>query len=774
MRKYLQDLNVRKEILIILLVVTNVLFSQEINLEVKNSANNFYFNLTGHTSNIKNYYILNIDENVKNYIINYQRGGYIIISEENHIIGFSETNQFKIEDSPLENILSKNYFKSNLNDSESLLKSETGKINLKAAKTVDPFLTDVWGSVNCYDENGNPINVGNYYTPNHSSAGCVAISLSQVLYYYEWPKIGVGSNVYSDNYSGSLVRHSSHFDNIEFDWANMLDEYQGKPSTDSQRRAMGELMYSAGVALQMDYEPTGSTSNINKTPFVYENFFRFTSHYEDVVWPTFWERLQENIQAGFPVPIAVDASRTGDGHVFVANGYKEVDGIPYYYLNWGWYDDKGVNGWYNIEGWNSSSPGYNTITGASFDVLPNPQISEIVKTGSGNDFTVNWIVSDKIMVDEYTLEQKIDQGEWEEVASGITINSYNVINPIGSVYQFRVKAKIAGKYYLNSWSEIEVFAVDGDFDGYGEFGGSQYAYARQTPENDLDFTGDYTFEAWIRLNDGNENGNVILDQQSVFGVEIDDVTSSDFSIKFKSHSSGAELNSLGNGSKLQNGEWIHIAVSHTVNKTKLFINGILRDEETGNNFNLTSSNSSLNIGEKYHGGYSSLIKADLDQIRISSVARYTSGFSPIKENQFGIDTNTIAYFNFQNVHKVRLKDQAHNLSVIVKNEPNYVEWKFDKTDQVLANEEYELIRTSLSIYPNPVLNSQVKISFGGEINLGEVEINMFDQTGRKVNVKSISNDYNNWNISLVGLSPGFYILQMRGDGFTSSRKIIVQ
>ncbi len=758
----------------ITLLFNSFLFSQGISLEVKNTADKFYFNLKGINSNIKNYYTLNRNEKVKNHIINYSKGGYIIISDKNQIIGFSETNEYKIEGSPLENILSKNYIKANSNTFKLQLKSASNKTSAKAAATVDPFLTDIWGSVNCYDENGSSIYVGNYYTPSHSSAGCVAISLSQVLYYYQWPKIGMGSNVYAENYSGSLVRHTSHFDNIEFDWTNMLDEYQGKPSTDMQRKAMGELLYSAGVALQMNYEPTGSTSNINKTPFVYENFFRFTSHYEDVTWSSFWERLQENIQNGFPVPIAVDASRTGDGHVFVANGYKEMDGKPYYYLNWGWYDDNGINGWYNIEGWTSSSPGYNTITGAAFDVLPNPQIVEINKTGSGNDFTINWIVSDKISVDEYTLEQKVDQGDWEEVASGITSKNYTIVNPVGEVYQFRVNAKIFGTYYLNSWSETEVFAVEGGFDGYGEFGGNQYAYARQTPDYKLDFTNDYTFETWIRLKDGNLNENIILDQQNVFGFEITDVVTNDYSVKFKSHSSGLELNTSSTGTKLSIDEWIHIAVSHAGTQTKLFVNGTLRDENSGNGFNLISSNSALNIGEKYHGSYSSRIKADLDQIRISKSARYTSNFSIIKENQFKVDENTIAYFNFQNVHKVRLKDQAHNLSVIVKNEPGFVDWKFYKTDAVLANEDFELIRSSLSVYPIPVNNNQLNISFEGELDLDDVKINLFDLTGRKIKITTKSNAFNKWSLHLNNAKSGIYILQIKGKGFYATKKIIVQ
>ena len=320
-------------------------------------------------------------------------------------------------------------------------------------------------------------------------------------------------------------------------------------------------------------------------------------------------------------------------------------------------------------------------------MLPNPQITSIVNTGNGNDFTINWEVSTKINWKEFTLEQKVNHGTWEEISAGITVKKYTVINPTGDIYQFRVKSNIDGVYYDNSWSETEIFIVNGGYDGYVSLGGSQYAYARQTPNNNLNFTGDYTFETWIRLKDGNINGNVIFDQQTVFGLEINDVSASDYTIKFNSNATNSFLSSNVTGEKLKNNQWVHIAVTHSEGLTKLFIDGIIRDENTETNFNLTSSNNALNIGERYSGGYSGLIKADFDQIRFSTIARYTSNFTAFKQQIYDVDANTIAYFNFQNVHKVRLKDEAFNLSVIVQNEPDFMEWKFEEISQPLVTQD---------------------------------------------------------------------------------------
>ena len=757
--------------LIIILSQTN-LISQEFD-DLKNVAGSFHFEITGHQSSIKNYFILNKNEVIKNYIFNFENGGFVMISDfNNDIIAFNEQNEFKLEDLENKNIISGNFEKIEIPVTYILNKSSG--IAKKASLQIDPLLTDVWGGVNCKDNNGNTIYPSNYYTPNHCSPGCVAISLAQILYYYEWPKRGVGNQVYGENYSGNYKRHQAFYDGTDYNWNNMLDEYMNKPSTDIQQKAVGELMYHTGVALQMNYEPSGSTSNINKTPFVYKNFFRFASHYEDADWADFWTRLYDNIQQGRPVPIAVDASRTGDGHVFVANGYKEIDGKPYYYLNWGWYNDGGINGWYNIQSWTSSSPGYNTITGASFDVLPNPEIVSIDKTGTGNNFIIKWEVSDKLQWEEFTLEQKMDQGNWEELATGISQKEYTLSSPAGKVYQFRVKAKVDGNYYEGSWSETKVHSVEGGYNGIVHFGGSQYAYARQTPDNDLVFTGDYTFETWIKLLDGNSNGNVILDQQNAFGLELTDVTNSDYAIKFVSYASSKELVSNKSGSKIINNEWVHVAVSKSGNAIKLFIGGVLMDEYTGTEFNLSSSNSALNIAEKYRGGYASHIKAEMDQIRLSKTGRYSSNFTPDQNVHFAIDDNTTAYFTFQNVHTVRLKDEAHNLSVIVSNTSGNAEWTFDFIDQVLANEEFALLQSTLNIFPNPIIDSGFNISFSNDLDLGEIEINIFSFTGQKLPGKINSNSFNSWNVSLNDLSSGIYILQIKGKGFTASRKIIVQ
>ena len=710
-----------------------------------------------------------------NYAVNFKEGGYILlqkIKDNVQVTAVIPEGQFGLQNNRL------------LDDKEvvqiqqltSLPPLDTGRLNTvrNPLDDVPNFLTDEWGSVNCIDDQNNIVNVTNYYTPGHCSAGCVAISTSQILHYYEWPRIGVGNNTYSDNYNGSLVRHSAFFDERPYDWDLMLDQYMYVHSTDAQREAVGKLVYDVAVAVEMDFEPTGSTSNVNKVPFILENFFRYVGHYEDISWSQFWSRMYRNMQERVPVSVAIENS-AGDGHAIVVSGYKEMNGLPYYYINWGWYNQGTPNnGWYNMQGWNNSTPGYNTVLGALFDVIPEPEITSITPTGTGNDFLIHWETAQNVNYEEFTLQRKIDNGSWQTVATGITGQDYVYQNPTGNVYQFRVKGKTHGRYYTASYSERIPYAPQGWFNGYGSFEGQQYAYARQTANYDLIFNHDYTFETWLRLKPGNQDGDVIFDRQYIFALEIEDVTANDYSVVFKSPASQDALHSGNSGQKLQIGQWYHIAVSNQGDTAKLFINGEERDSNNQNHFHLNSSNAAINIGERYHGSYSGFIKADFDQIRWSDTARYVSNFTPDRNVFFPVDSHTKAYFRFENVHRNRLKDEAFKTSVRVKNAPGYVQWGFDydpNGSNIIDEDDFS---QNILVYPVPATGYFDIKSLSDKYNLEDFDIKLFDESGRRIeNLKMVSGSII-YRIDISHLRKGVYVLILKNRVFKASTKIIVK
>lgn len=651
-----------------------------------------------------------------------------------------------------------------------------------SAQTYSPFLTDVWGGVNCKDNNGSSVYPLNYYTPSHCSAGCVAISLSQLLHFYEWPKVGIDNNVYSENYNGTQFRHSAAHDGVYYDWDNMQDEYYKVSSTDISRKAVGELVYHVAVALEMEFEPSGSTSNVNRVPGV-QNHFRFSGHYKEPgSYSDFWTRIQENLKNGNPVQVAVGSSTGSIGHAFVIDGYRESDG--FYHVNWGWWDKNNYTGakinlWYDVENGHLGL-GYDEITGAVLDFYPIPQISEITKTGTGNEFTVNWITSDNIVNDEYTLEQKVDDGDWTEVA--ITTDKFYAINPSGKVYQFRVKAKTNGSYYSDSWSETIAYAATGGYNGYAVMDGTQAMFAYQTRDSKINFSDEYTFETWIRVKSGSSNGDVIMDKSGVFALEITTKTSTSYAITFEAN--GNTLKSSNSGKQITLDEWVHVAISRSANKAMLYVNGELYDESTSN-FQLTDSNSALNVAERYHSGYSGRIIADFDEVRLSTLARYNSNFTPSRTAQFVVDDNTSCYLTFQNIpsfnylegfngkYRFRFKDSSSNLAFRFEKSV----WNYEETENELSNNDLELIASLIRIFPNPSINDFVEITIEDSdlVNSRNVQFNMFDLNGRIIELHNTNElSSNKWQIQLSSLENGIYILQIDGGNFKMNRKIIIE
>lgn len=734
-------------------------------------ARNFYFENFGIAKTPSNVIDLNTTKNL-NFAVNFAEGGYVLVHKnQNNYVADAVIPEGKF-------LIQNNHFidqpqLARLDDVTQLdwLTPQTISQNRSTQSDIGNFVTCEWGSVNCIDDQNNIVNVTNYYTPSNCSAGCVAISTAQILDYFQWPIIGVGNNTYNDSYNGSLKRHTAFFDKEPYDWTNMLDRYMYVNSTDVQREAVGKLVYDIDLAIEMNFEPSGSSSNVNKVPFILDNYFRYTGHYENESSSGFWSKMYQSMQDRIPVPLAIEKTNH-EGHAIVATGYKYMNGAPYYYVNWGWYNTGSEhNGWYNLQGWDSSRPGYNTILGGVLDMIPEPQITSITSTGNGNDFNVHWDIARNVNYEEYTLERKIDNGSWQTVATGIIGQDYAYTNPTGHVYQFRVKGKVNGGYYLNSWSEIAVYAPQGSYNGYGKFSGSQHCYARQTANYDLIFNHDYTFETWIRLHSGNQNGDVILDQELLYAFEIEDVTSNDYSVVFKSPASQDALHSNHSGTKLQIGQWHHIAVSTTGNTTRLFVDGVERDSNPNNHFHLNSSNVALNIGERYHSGYSGFIIADFDQMRLSNTGRYNANFTPDQSTDFAIDDHTKAYFKFQNVHRNRLKDAAFRVSVIASNTSGNVQWNFDYDPNGSSAIDEEMFSNNLNVYPNPTTDFINIHNQGTGINLDDVTFSIYDLSGKQIPVE-INKNNNEIKIDLRELPVGSYILIAKTINFKASTQIL--
>ncbi len=308
------------------------------------------------------------------------------------------------------------------------------------------FPTPVWGQ-----GYANGALVFNYYTPNHWSAGCVATAMAEVLAFYRWPLVGTGSHCYTENDAGQLC---ADFANTYYDWANMLNKYEGEYTTSAQRKAAGLLTYHAAVSVNMDFSSSGSTANVSNAPSAFHNYFRLSGHYKSVSADGFWDEVVNNMKDARPVILAIHRS-DGLGHAIVADGFAENNGN--FHLNMGWNGDD--NGWYDIRGtWNAG--GYNAVDGASKGLVPNPMINPQIEMISETAFILSWSISPRLQAQYFELQQATGaSGHWSSLNAAISDTFYQVqVDQIGNYY-YRVRARRDDIWW--DWSAVQKISLGG-------------------------------------------------------------------------------------------------------------------------------------------------------------------------------------------------------------------------------------------------------------------------------------------------------------------------
>jgi hypothetical protein len=316
-----------------------------------------------------------------------------------------------------------------------------------------PYLHSLFGQTNCHNPNGGIINVSNLYTPQNVAVGCVAVSLTTVLHYYKWPNSDAGTKTYTDNLGSIKGTHTVNFDNEMNDWTTILDKYDYQTSTDEQRQALGKLAYNSAVALEMDFENGGSTSNVSKIPQALINYFKFYGEYKQNSGSSFFDLLDSMIIKNTVVPLAV--SGNGSFHSIVCDGLKiDNSGHKYYHLNMGWWGS--VNGWYMISS-SFNAGGYSAIDGGVFNILPTPDL--IINT-EGNKFILNWQIPANIAYSGFEIQEKKGRQNWTTIADNLHEMHFETENSGTSGYAFRVRMKYKDFTDLVGWSNVQIYEMN--------------------------------------------------------------------------------------------------------------------------------------------------------------------------------------------------------------------------------------------------------------------------------------------------------------------------
>ena len=177
----------------------------------------------------------------------------------------------------------------------------------------------------------------------HCVAGCVAVSMAQIMHYWQWPK---KTTFTIPAYTTDRLKiEMPAIPPTTIDWDNILNEYEAR-STAEQKDAVATLMALCGTAVIMDYTPNSSGSA--SFPLAYDLLdYDITSmqevsrrDYSDADWE---EMLYNELQQQRPIDYGGGISDSGGGHAFVIDGYQYHDDA-YWHVNWGW------NGGYVIAG----------------------------------------------------------------------------------------------------------------------------------------------------------------------------------------------------------------------------------------------------------------------------------------------------------------------------------------------------------------------------------------------------------------------------------------
>jgi hypothetical protein len=223
------------------------------------------------------------------------------------------------------------------------------KLALKGAKSstknVAPLLTTTW-------------NQGAYYNAlcpetasggsgGHVWAGCVATAQAQIMKYYNYPDQGVGEYSYTHSVYGV---QSANFGATTYDWSNMPS------SLSSHNTDIATLLYHCGVAVNMNYGPSGSGASGGAPKNSLINYFKYSGNtlythkyaYTEEDWKNL---LKREIDEGRPLYYV--GNGTG-GHAFNCDGYQDDD---YFHFNWGW--GGSYNGYFYL---NDLTPGGNDFS----------------------------------------------------------------------------------------------------------------------------------------------------------------------------------------------------------------------------------------------------------------------------------------------------------------------------------------------------------------------------------------------------------------------------
>ncbi len=213
------------------------------------------------------------------------------------------------------------------------LKTAHSPKSISNQDTIGPLIKSNWNQPYPY----------NAYCPadpqgsgGHAVTGCVATAMSQIMYYYRWPKTGEGQSGYYSDYGWLNVNYGA----TSYKWDAMQNTASSQ-SGNATISACAEIVYHCGVAVEMMYGGSSSGAYSFDVPDAITNHFRYspsaTYQSRDGMSWTNWENvLIAELDKKQPLYYA-GCSDSWACHAWVCDGYTTSgSGVKYFHQNFGW------------------------------------------------------------------------------------------------------------------------------------------------------------------------------------------------------------------------------------------------------------------------------------------------------------------------------------------------------------------------------------------------------------------------------------------------------
>jgi len=369
---------------IFILFCFNSVFAKKVEIKLAEQvALNFYlerFNAINHsgvkTVSISERYTVKDNSEDMYYVFNIENNGFIIVSADDvvyPILGYSFESAYSEQNQPPQFIYWMNAYKQQISNaiksklsSTPEIESEWARLKFKPdeffseknIKAVTPLLLSTWSQGDCYNDLC-PLDATSSAGNGRVWAGCVATTMAQVMYYYRYPSQGLGSHSYYSAY-GLL---SANFGDSTYDWNAMTNSCNGS------NIAISTLLYHCGVAVDMNYDPNGSSADMEYAVNSMVTYFKYSStidySYKHDYSNTQWETLlKTELNNKRPIMYAGYGSTSG-GHAFVCDGYQ---GTNYFHFNWGWSGN--YDGYFYLNALNPAGADFTQDQEAIYNIYP--------------------------------------------------------------------------------------------------------------------------------------------------------------------------------------------------------------------------------------------------------------------------------------------------------------------------------------------------------------------------------------------------------------------